>query len=95
MRSLVLIYSIFIPIAGFQFFEDDCNSESFVNKNHFSESEHSDDENKWKICGIVKDVAIKWQYYDAKKHKLIVSEQERSTFLKFIWLEATDCGPEH
>ena len=43
-----------------------------------SESEHTHDENEWEISVIAKDVAIKWEYYDAKNHEIIVSEQHHS-----------------
>ena len=61
-----------------------CVTQSLANKNHqaYSESEHSDDENEWEISGIVRDIAIKWQYFDAKNHELIVSDHEHSTISK-------------
>ena len=49
------------------------NSESHANKNHYSVSEHTHDENEWEISVIAKDLAIKWEYYDAKNHEIIVS----------------------
>ena len=71
------------------------NSKSLVNKNHYSVFEHTHDENEREIPVIAKDVAIKWEYYDAKNHEIIVSEQEHSIILKFIWLRATHYGQEH
>ena len=70
------------------------NSESLLNKNYYSVSEHTHDENEWEISVIAKDIAIKKEYYDAKNLEIIVSEQEYSIILKFIWLRATHCEPE-
>ena len=47
------------------------NSENLANKNQYSVSEHTHDENEWEISVIAKDVAIKWQYYDAKNQETL------------------------
>ena len=72
--------TIFLPVVRHKELENKfsnnvkmTNTESLVNKNHYSVSEHTHDENEWEIFVTAEDLAIKWEYYDAKNHEIIVS----------------------